>query len=109
MRLHRVRGIETIVRISEDKKEFIYRPSVDALMSSVAEFFPGRALGVILTGMGNDGLRGAIEIKRTGGRVFAQDEDTCVVYGMPKAVVDAGIVDKVLPLEEIAGEIINSV
>ncbi|MBF0505282.1 MAG: chemotaxis response regulator protein-glutamate methylesterase [Nitrospirae bacterium] len=109
MRVMRVRGIETIVSISENKEEFIYRPSVDALMSSVAEYFPGRALGIILTGMGNDGLRGLINLKKTGGRVFAQDEETCVVYGMPKAVVDAGIADKVLPIEEIAGEIINSV
>ena len=109
MRLKRVRGIETIVAISEEKEEFIYRPSVDALMFSVAEFFPGRALGIILTGMGNDGLKGLTALKRTNGRVFAQNEETCVVYGMPKAVVDAGIADKVLSLEEIAGEIINAV
>lgn len=109
MRVKRVRGIETILTISDNKDEFIYRPSVDALMLSVAEFFPGRALGVILTGMGNDGLKGLIELKKTGGRIFAQNEDTCVVYGMPKAVVDAGIADKVLSLEEMAGEIINAV
>lgn len=109
MRVKRVKGIETILSISENKDEFIYRPSVDALMLSVAEFFPGRSLGVILTGMGNDGLKGLIELKRTGGRVFAQNEETCVVYGMPKAVVDAGIADKVLAIEEMAGEIINAV
>lgn len=109
MRVKRVRGIETILTISDNKDEFIYRPSVDALMLSVAEFFPGRALGVILTGMGNDGLKGLIELKKTGGRIFAQNEDTCVVYGMPKAVVDTGIADKVLPIEEMAGEIINAV
>lgn len=109
MRVRRLRGIETVITISENKEEFIYRPSVDALMFSVAEFFPGRALGVILTGMGNDGVKGLSELKKTGGRIFAQNEDTCVVYGMPKAVVDAGIADKVLYLEEIAGEIINTV
>lgn len=109
MRVKRLRGIETVVTISENKEDFIYRPSVDALMLSVANFFPGRALGVILTGMGNDGCKGLIEVKRTGGRIFAQNEETCVVYGMPKAVVDAGIADKVLSLEEMAGEIINSV
>lgn len=108
MRLKR-RGIEAIVTISEDKEEFIYRPSVDALMLSVAETFPGRSLGVILTGMGNDGAKGCKKIKETGGRVFAQDEESCVVYGMPKAVVEAGIADKVIPLEEMAGEIINAV
>lgn len=109
MRLKRIRGIETIVNISESKDEFIYRPSVDALASSVAEYYPGRALGVILTGMGNDGLKGFTAIKKTGGKIYAQDEKTCVVYGMPKSVVEAGLADKVLPLDEIAGEIINSV
>lgn len=109
MRVRRPRGIETVVTISENKEEFIYRPSVDALMFSVSEFFPGRALGVILTGMGNDGLKGLTELKKTGGRIFAQNEETCIVYGMPKAVVDAGIADKVLSLEEMAGEIINAV
>lgn len=109
MRVKRVRGIETVVSISVFGEDFIYRPSVDALMQSAAEFFPARSLGVILTGMGHDGLQGLTELKRTGGRIFAQNEETCVVYGMPKAVVDAGIVDKILPIEEIAGEIINSV
>jgi len=109
MRVSRKRGIETTVTISEDRENFIYRPSVDALMASVAEYFPGRALGVILTGMGNDGMKGMIELKKTGGRIFAQNEESCVVYGMPKAVVDAGIADKVLSIEEIAGEIVNSV
>jgi len=109
MRVSRKRGIETFISISENREEFIYRPSVDALMLSVVEFYPGRALGVILTGMGNDGLKGLISLKKSGGRVFAQDEETCVVYGMPKAVVDAGVADKILPIEEMAGEIVNSV
>ena len=109
MRLSRPRGLETVVNISENKEEFIYRPSVDYLMGSVAELFPGRALGVILTGMGNDGARGLAALKETGGRIFAQNEETCVVYGMPRAVVEAGIADKVLSLEEMAGEIINAV
>lgn len=110
MRVVRKSGIDTNIHISSAVEEdFIYKPSVDALMLSVAEFFPGRALGVILTGMGNDGLRGLTALKKTGGRVFAQNEETCVIYGMPKAVIDAGIADKILPLEEIAGEIINSV
>lgn len=108
MRIKR-RGIETYVSISEDKEEFIYRPSVDVLMMSVAECYPGRTLGVILTGMGNDGAKGCKKIKETGGRVFAQNEETCVVYGMPRAVVEAGLADKVVPLEEMAGEIINAV
>lgn len=109
MRVVRKKVLETIITISEEKEEFIYRPSVDALMQSVAECFPGRALGVILTGMGNDGLKGMTAMKRTGSRIFAQNEETCVVYGMPKAVVEAGLPDKVLPIDEMAGEIVNSV
>lgn len=109
MRVARRRGIETVISISEDRETFIYRPSVDALMMSVAEFFPGRALGVMLTGMGNDGVKGMAEMKKGGSRLFAQNEETCVVYGMPKAVVDAGLADKILAIEEVAGEIVNSV
>ena len=109
MRVSRKRGIEPVISISANKEEFVYRPSVDALMLSVAELFPGRALGVILTGMGNDGLKGLAALKKNGGRGFAQNEETCVVYGMPKAVVDAGIADKILPIEEMAGEMVNAV
>jgi two-component system chemotaxis response regulator CheB len=109
MKVVKKRTLESVVTISENREEFTYRPSVDALILSIAECYPGRALGVILTGMGNDGLKGLTELKRTGGRVFAQNEQTCVVYGMPKAVVDAGLADKVLSLEEMAGEIINAV
>jgi two-component system chemotaxis response regulator CheB len=109
MRVKKAGAIETVVYISENERGFVYRPSVDALMLSVARCYPGRALSVILTGMGDDGLMGVAELKRTGSRVFAQDERSCVVYGMPKAVVDAHLADKVLPIEEMVGEIINAV
>jgi two-component system chemotaxis response regulator CheB len=109
MRVARTGAVETVARISEGSDEFIFRPSVDALMLTLAEVYPGRSLGVILTGMGHDGLRGAGAVKESGGRIFAQSEDTCVVYGMPKSVVDEGLADKVVPLEEMAGEIINAV
>jgi two-component system chemotaxis response regulator CheB len=101
-------GIEKRIKISQNK-EYIYRPSVDLLMTSAAEHYPGSCLGVILTGMGNDGLKGMTAIKKSGGRTISQDEDTCVIYGMPKAVVDAGMADKIVPLGDIAGEILNSV
>ena len=94
---------------AENKEEYIYCPSVDALFLSVSETYPGRTLGLVLTGMGHDGLDGTRELKKSGARIFAQDEDTCVVFGMPKAVVEADLVDKVLPLERIAGEVLNSV
>ena len=77
------------------------------MMESVAKEFPGKALGVILTGMGSDGLNGMKKIKESGGRTIAQDEATCVVYGMPKAVVDAGLADKILPVYRIAEEILR--
>jgi two-component system chemotaxis response regulator CheB len=109
MRLKRTRSRETVITISEQMHDLVYRPSVDALMRSVAECYPGRALGMILTGMGNDGLMGLAEIKKSGGRIFAQDEASCVVYGMPRAAIEAGLADKVLPVDRIAGEIINAV
>ncbi|MBF0517923.1 MAG: chemotaxis response regulator protein-glutamate methylesterase [Nitrospirae bacterium] len=102
------KGVDRIVNIA-DNAEYIYKPSVDVMMLSVAEVNPGACLGVILTGMGNDGLKGMQAIHKSGGRTIAQDEQSCVVYGMPKAVVDAGVADKIAPLKDIANEIINSV
>jgi len=109
MRVERKRSLETVITLGASRDDLIYRPSVDELMQSVSECFPGRALGVILTGMGNDGVKGLTLLKHGGGRIFAQNEESCVVYGMPKAVVDAGIADKVLAIEEMVGEIINAV
>jgi two-component system chemotaxis response regulator CheB len=78
------------------------RPAVDVLFRSAAEIYGSGVLGVILTGMGRDGLRGSREIVDRGGQVFAQDEETCVVWGMPRAVVEDGLASRVLPLEEIS-------
>jgi two-component system chemotaxis response regulator CheB len=82
-----------------------HRPSADVLFKSVAETFGARGLGLVLTGMGQDGVRGAEEITRAGGRVLAQDEATSVVWEMPGLVVNAGFADAVLPLGQIAGEL----
>ena len=78
-------------------------------MQSVADCFPGRSMGVILTGMGHDGMQGMKLIKEKGGKTLAQNEETSVVYGMPKAVIDAGIADKIAPLDAIAAEIVNMI
>lgn len=78
-----------------------HRPSVDVLFDSVSQEFGGDSIGVIMTGMGSDGARGLGSIKQAGGRTIAQDEETCVVFGMPKAAIDMGNVDEVLPLEAI--------
>jgi two-component system chemotaxis response regulator CheB len=107
--VRRGRAGECAVTIDANRPDLIYRPSADVMMTSVAEVYPGRALGVILTGMGNDGEKGIRAIKSSGGRSVAQNEETCVVYGMSRSVVDAGLADKVVPITEVAGEIMNVV
>lgn len=97
------------VHIDDEPKGALYKPSVDVCMSSVAECYPGRSMGVILTGMGHDGREGMRMIKEKGGKTLAQNEETCTVYGMPKAVIDAGLADKVAPLDKIAAEIVNMI
>ncbi|CUU10450.1 two-component system, chemotaxis family, response regulator CheB [Candidatus Kryptobacter tengchongensis] len=91
---------EKIVKIV-DKPNTLYKPSVDVMMESAAEVFGNRVLAVIMTGMGKDGLEGLKKVKEKGGYIIAQNEETCVVYGMPKAVVDIGLADSILPLEKI--------
>jgi two-component system chemotaxis response regulator CheB len=90
-----------------NETQYIYRPSVDLLMSSTANTYGEQAIGVILTGMGNDGLNGMKEMRSKNGYIIAQDEETCVVYGMPKAVVSAKLADAVLPVDKISEEIIR--
>lgn len=103
------RVTEVNLELSDQPDDLLHRPSVDVMMLSVAESFSGRCVGVIMTGMGNDGLEGMRAIKNSGGKTIAQDEESCIVYGMPKAVVEAGIADKVVPLPNLAGEIVNMV
>ena len=81
------------------------RPSVDELFASVAASFGTRSVGVVLTGMGRDGLAGAQAIKAAGGTILAEAEDTCVVYGMPRALAEASVADRLVPLGEMAAAI----
>jgi two-component system chemotaxis response regulator CheB len=81
------------------------KPSVDVTMKSAAKIFGRRAIGVIMTGMGKDGAEGLAAIKAAGGRTFAQDKATSVIYGMPRAAVEAGAVDEVVALDDIAGKL----
>ena len=96
-----------LVRIRESAREQHYRPSVDLAFATAAETFPGQVLAVVLTGMGADGREGARLLKSTGSTVWVQDEASCVVYGMPAAVEQAGLADRVLPLEEIGSRLLH--
>ena len=83
-----------------------HRPAVDVLFQSAAEVYGGRVLGVVMTGMGSDGREGAAWIKARGGSILAESEETCVVYGMPRSVVEAGLADAVVPLDRMAEAIL---
>jgi two-component system chemotaxis response regulator CheB len=95
------------IHIHESDDRISYRPSVDIALASAAKHFGRKALGIILTGMGSDGKEGAQLLKRAGGTIWAQDEASCVIYGMPMAVVKAGLVAKILPLDEIGPKIFD--
>lgn len=97
---------ERLVKITDDPPENNCRPAVDYLFRSVANTFSGQAMAVILTGMGSDGTKGLRLLRRHKCFTIAQDEDSCVVYGMPKSAVAADAVDVSLPLDQIAGRII---
>ena len=103
------KGRECHVQLKEAVKEDKYVPSVDLMMSSAAEHYGTKAMGVVLTGMGNDGKKGMLEIKSKGGYTIAESEETAVVFGMPAEVISAGAADSVLPLSEIPVELINIV
>jgi two-component system chemotaxis response regulator CheB len=90
---------------NDDPPENSCRPAVDVLFRSVATLYGPSVLSVVLTGMGQDGLRGAEAIRVAGGQVLAQDEASSVVWGMPGFVAKAGLADAVLPLDALAGEI----
>ena len=93
--------------VSLDTSPYVHgvRPAVDVTMESAARVFGNRCLGVVLTGMGTDGTRGASLIRRAGGKVIAQDEMTSVVYGMPRSVAQAGLADRILPIGDVAAAI----
>ena len=102
-------GLNRIIRITDDPPENSCKPSVDYLFRSIAEHYVGRSAGVIMTGMGSDGTLGLRMMKRNGSIIIAQDELSCVVFGMPKKPIDEGIVDIIAPLERLADEICNCV
>jgi two-component system chemotaxis response regulator CheB len=103
------RGADGVVRTHLDFRplDTVHRPSVDVLFHSAAEVYGGRVLAVVLTGMGSDGREGAAWIKAKGGVVLTEAEDTCVVYGMPRAVAEAGLSDESIMLEHMAQAIMD--
>jgi len=93
-----------VVKISEKQQGQIYSPCADITLSSIAKVFSANVLTVVLTGMGSDGMEGASDLKRKGFSVWAQDEASSTIYGMPKAIVDANLADRVYSLDEIADQ-----
>lgn len=96
------------VRTNQGPKENFCRPSVDVLFRSVAQVYGARTLGVVLTGMGQDGLKGCEMLRGLGARIYVQDEASSVVWGMPGFVARAGLADKILPLGQIGAEILRA-
>ncbi|HZM59204.1 MAG TPA: chemotaxis response regulator protein-glutamate methylesterase [Vicinamibacterales bacterium] len=99
-------GAQYAVKVMDGPLVSRHRPSVDVLFRSVAQAAGANAVGVLMTGMGDDGAEGLLEMKRAGAATIAQDEATCVVFGMPRAAIDRGAVDDVLPLTRIAQAIL---
>ena len=96
-----------VVHLNQDPPENSCRPAADPLFRSVAQTFGRKAMGIVLTGMGKDGAQGADILKKSGATIVAQDEESSVVWGMPGCIVQAGLADTVLPLDQIAAEIVR--
>jgi len=105
----RRRGSVVRVVLDDEPQDALHRPSVDVLMASVAKAYGARALGLLLTGMGADGVEGLRAIRAGGGVTLVESEETCVIFGMPKAALEAGVVDRALPLHRLAEEIRGAV
>ncbi|MFH1148706.1 MAG: chemotaxis response regulator protein-glutamate methylesterase [Pseudomonadota bacterium] len=100
-------GARYYVEVKDGPLVSRHRPSVDVLFRSGARYAGGNAIGVIMTGMGDDGAKGMLEMKESGAATIAQDEASCVVFGMPKEAIKLGAVDKTLPLQAISGEVLR--
>ena len=101
-------GANYVVEVKDGPRVNRHRPSVDVMFRSVARSAGRNAVGVILTGMGGDGAHGLLEMREAGARTLAQDEASCVVFGMPKVAIDLGAVERTLPIDLIAPEILRA-
>ena len=108
MTVYRRTPSKVVIRISSCPENTLHRPSVDVTMTSVADVFHGLSMGVIMTGMGADGVLGMQAIKREGGFTVGQDELSCTVYGMPRSCAEAGILQRVVPLLRIPETIMQA-
>lgn len=93
--------------ITDKPETTLYKPCVDVMINSVADIYGKSTLGVILTGMGSNGVVGLKKVREKGGKIIAQNEDSCIVYGMPRAVIEAKIADHIAPIENIYTEIVS--
>jgi len=100
-------GAQFVVRVDQTPHVNRHRPSVDVLFRSVAGTFGPRSVGALLTGMGRDGAAGLLEMRNRGAQTIAQDEASSIVFGMPKEAIALGAASRVLPLEDVAGGIIE--
>ncbi|GAK57869.1 response regulator receiver modulated CheB methylesterase [Candidatus Vecturithrix granuli] len=98
----RTKQPKVTIRIDPEPSHYIHIPSIDLTFSDVANVYKDKSVGVILTGMGKDGVDGLEKIKASGGSSIAEDESTCVVFGMPEVAIRRGIVDRVAPVYDIA-------
>ncbi len=103
------RGPGMAIKVTAEPADALYKPSASVLIESVSRACGGRALGVVLTGMGSDGAEGVKALKAKGGRVLAQSDRTCVVYGMPKAIVDGGMADEIIDIDDMGDAIIANI
>jgi len=103
------RAGNAVVRVIDSEPSLTYKPSVDITFRSVNNVFPAKTLAIVLTGMGADGREGARVLKAQGSEIWAQDEESCVVYGMPAAIVDAGLADNILDIHDFASAIVKRI
>jgi two-component system, chemotaxis family, protein-glutamate methylesterase/glutaminase len=108
MTIARQSSSTTVIHLSEAPEKTLHRPSADVMMCSAAEVFGGLCMGIIMTGMGTDGLEGMKAIANAGGLTVGQDEASCTVYGMPRSCAEAGVLRRVVPLLSIPGVILQA-
>jgi two-component system, chemotaxis family, protein-glutamate methylesterase/glutaminase len=102
-------GVKYYVNVKDGPLVHHQRPAVDVLFNSVAQYAGANAIGIILTGMGSDGAQGMLKMKVAGAKTIAQDQESCVVFGMPKEAIKLGGVDRVVPLDRVSLEIVQMV